>query len=714
MISIHLDIQVPVNDRPAMQDDPTPSSTGAPVSPVGVATIARDLADFLVEFSIVLHKRAMYPHGHPHLQEGVERFVNRLEAMLERREALIIGVARSQLIIGGVATDPRNALLSDLARRLHRQRIASVRFQQGVTLHEIDELLASVSGEPGEGAGPLGLRLESAASWHHIQIQAPALGRLLLDQAADGSAGEEPAGTGGELWVGLANLALSADGQGSPEGEDPLIVARAIDDQVGQVAYDRVVLDYLGQMAEEVSGRAGAWEPRARERVSRLVANLHPDTLRSLLEAGADHAERRRFALTASEVLAVGAVVDVVEAAAATTGQNISSHLLRMLHKFAHHAERTTGPARTEAESVLRKNVAQLISNWELDDPNPAEYTAVLEGMVRHAPPERAVEADTTSCEADTTSCEAEIVLQIALETGCTGSRVFVALDRLLAEGRLGRVAALLAGAPNPDSADAFWRHIATPARLRSELAARPVDFTAVEGLAVRLGAGAAEPLLDHLESVADQTSRARALKVLIAIGPAAAAPAAARFGQTPWYVQRNILVLLRRLHAWPEGFSPISCTRHSDPRVRREAYKLLLEHPHQRASALSHGLSDADDGIARLVLLAALESCPVEMVKAVERFLGEGRRSQELRALAVRVLARATGAEVLPRLVELAGERRILRGRRLAPKSPIVLAALEALAQYWAAHPQAAGLLALARAHPDPEFRLAVEARLA
>jgi hypothetical protein len=704
---IHLETRVPVSDTPPLQDNPVLGSTGAPVSPVGVATLARDLADFLVEFSIVLHKRAMYPHGHPHLQQGAERFVDRLEALLARREGLNIGVARSQLILGGVATDPRNALLSDLARRLHRHRIASVRFQRGVTLQEIDELLGGVSGDPGEAAGPLGLHLERAGSWRHIQIQAPELGRLLLDQAAGAPADEVPLDIAGELWVALANLALSADGQGSPEGEDPLIVARAIDDQVGQVAYDRVVLDYLGQMAEEISGRAGAWEPRARDRVSRLVANLHPDTLRSLLEAGADHAERRRFALTASEVLAVDAVVEVVEAAAVTTGQSISSHLLRLLHKFAHHAEGTTGPARVEAESVLRRNVAQLISNWELDDPNPAEYTAVLEGIVRQAPPERLVEADTTSC-------EAEIVLQIALETGCTGPRAFAAIDRLIAEGRLGRVTALLAGAPTPDPADAFWRHIATPASLRSELGATPVDFTAVEGLAVRLAAAAVEPLLDYLESAADQTSRARAMKMLIGIGPVAAVPAAARFGQAPWYVQRNILVLLRSLHTWPEGFSPISCVRHSDPRVRREGYKLLLEHPQHRASALSHGLNDADDGIVRLVLLAALESFPKEMVKALERFLGEGRRSPELRALAVRVLARAPGAEVLPQLVGLAGERRILLGWRLAPKSPIVLAALGALAQYWAAHPQAAGLLALARAHPDPEFRLAVEARFA
>ena len=51
-----------------------------------VATLARDLSDFLVEFSIVLHKRALYPHGHPHLQESAVRFVNRLESLLEHRE----------------------------------------------------------------------------------------------------------------------------------------------------------------------------------------------------------------------------------------------------------------------------------------------------------------------------------------------------------------------------------------------------------------------------------------------------------------------------------------------------------------------------------------------------------------------------------------------------------------------------------------------------
>ena len=706
------DAGLPVSDIPTTENDshagPAPGApaTGAPARP-RVATLARDLSDFLVEFSIVLHKRALYPSGHPHLQDSAVRFVNRLECLLEHRAELMIGIARHQLIVGGVATDARNALLSDLARRLHRQRIASIRFQRGVALDEIDGFLRNLSGELGEEAAPLGLQLERAAAWRHIQVQAPELGRLLLNEDGEKVQGDVPAGAAEELWVGLANLALSADGQSSPEGADPLIVARAIDDQVGQVAYDRVVLDYLGQMAEEISGRLGAWEPPARERVSRLLSSLRPETLRGLLAAGGDHAERRRFAQTASEVMAVDAVMEVVEAAAATTGQTISTHLLRLLHKFAHHAGESAGEISTEADSILRENVAQLIRNWELADPNPSEYTTILEGMARQTPRPRVLEPETTTC-------EAELVLQMALETGCTGPRVLAAVDRLAKGGSYGRLTALLAEAPTSGAVDPIWSHLATATRLRDQLKSTSVDFTAVEGVALRLGVEAADPLLDYLETAEDRTSRARAMNVLIAIGPGVLPAADARFAQAPWYVQRNILVLHRALKALPAGFSPISCTVHPHPQVRREAYRLLLAFPQHRTSALSHGLRDADDGIVQMVLLAALESCPREVVKGVERFLGEGQRSAELRGLAVRVLARATGPEVLPRLVGLAGERRVFRGWRLSAKSPIVLAAVNALAQYWSGHPEAASLLALARNHPDPDFRLAAQARLA
>ena len=423
---------------------PSPSQTPGARS---TATLSRDLADFLVEFSIVLHKRAMYPLGHPHLQESTERFVNRLESLLAPRDSLAIGIARHQLIVAGVATDPRNALLSDLARRLHRHRIATLRFERGISLQQIDDLLAAFAADPQGDDGPFGLR-SGAGEWTHLKVQPPELTRLFLQEEEDDD--DAPETPGGALWLGLARLALSADGSPTDNAEDPLVVARAIDAQPEQVGYDRIVLDYLGQIADEMSGRQGAWEPRVLDRVSRLVTSLKPETLRRVLEAGADHSERRRFALTASEVLAVDAVIEVVEAAAATTGQTISHQLLRLLNKFAHHAEQGPERIRAEAESMLRRNVAQLITEWNLEDPNPSAYTAVLDGMVRQAP--------NHVMEEDRLDCEPALMLQIALETDCGGPRVYAALDTLVGAHRMNEAVDVLR-----DRAVAPRRHAGPP-----------------------------------------------------------------------------------------------------------------------------------------------------------------------------------------------------------------------------------------------------------
>jgi hypothetical protein len=667
-----------------------------------VAMLSRDLADVLVEFSIVLHKRAMYPLGHPHLQDSQARFVARLESLLAGRESLAIGVARHQLIVAATATDPRNALLSDLARRLHRHRVATLRFERGITLHEIDDLLGGLAADPKGDAGPLGLRPDVGAEWSHLRLQAPELNRLFLQDEDDVAQPETPAGA---LWLGLAQLALSSDGESTETSDDPLLVARAIDAQPEQVAYDRVVLDYLGQLADEMSGRQGAWEPRVRERVSRLVTSLKPDTLRRVLDAGADHAERRRFALTASEVLAVDAVVEVVEAAAVTTGQTISHQLLRLLHKFAHHAEHGPERGRAEADSTLRHNVAHLISGWSLADPNPGAYTAVLDGMVRSG---RASSGGGD----EPLECEPETVLRLALELDCPGPRVEAALDALLTNRRLGAAVELLRNAPGTrnDTAAALWHQLATPSRLRDELMAPEPDFVTIEGLVRQLGPGAVEPLFDLLERAATATLRGKALRLLTDLGAAVAEPAAARLKDAPWYVQRNLLVLLRMLHTWPPGFSAVPFARHPDPRLRREAFKLLLEYPAHRTSAILHGLQDESVEIVTLVLRAAVDECPADALRALERFAGDRRRPAELRALAVRAVAPSSGPQAVSRLVHLTGARRSLFGWRLDAASPVTVAAVAALARHWGAHPQVMGLLKAARAHSDPQLRLAAE----
>jgi hypothetical protein len=687
------------------RESPAIESTGeAPAGPAArsraVSALSRELADFLVEFSIVLHKRSMYPPGHPHLQDSADRFVRRMSLLLKTRETVSLGVARHRLVIEEVTTDPNNALLRDLAQRLHRHRIAAVHVSRGATLSEVEQLLAALSTDPKRGDGPVGRRLDQLGPWEHIRLRPVGYDKFALQDGTSSETSEESVGVR-DSWVELAQLALSSEAGSGISEADPLVMAEAIGRKSGEVAYDRVVLGYLARVADEMSRHTGGAENQLVQRISKLIQALDSNTLRRLLEASADHAERRQFVLNASQILAADAVMEVVEAAAQVSHQTISHNLLRLLHKLAHHAEAGPTGIRDAADGALRTNVARLIGDWELEDPNPSEYNAVLEGMARRASAEFALEDLQLGCDPD-------VLLKMALELGCAGPAVYAALEKLLERRELVRVAACLETAPQTSTTAELWRYIATPERLERELTATPMDQEAVSILVERIGAEAADSLLDRLASATDRSTRAAVLKQLLALGPRAGQVAVARLDTAPWFVQRNILVLLGRLGSWPTGFSPATYADNTDARIRREAIKLMLDSPQHQAEAVMRGLRDNDEGIVALALAAALESCASEALSLVQRIAVDAKRPAESRVLAVRILARNKTPETIQVLQDLVVHRRRWFGPRLAPKSPELLAALSGLAIHWRDHPTAVEVLAQALQHSDPDIRAA------
>jgi hypothetical protein len=704
------------DSQSAQQSEEPPATEAASASavpgrkPRQVTTLSRELADFLIEFSIVLHKRSMYPAGHPHLQEAAGRFVSRMRTLLEARESVSLGVARHRLVIDGATTDPKNALLRDLAHRLHRHRLSSVHFSRGVTEEESDGLLSALSTDPQRGDGPIGRRLDKVGPWSHIRLRPVGYDQFTLESADPGSDPEsaEPASER-DSWVELAQLALAnekAEATVAPEA-DSVVVADANDRKSGEVAYDRVVLGYLARVAEETSGRRGPAEDQLLQRVSNLIGDLDPEILRRLLEAGADHTERRKFVLNASQILAADAVMEVVEAAAQVSHQTISHNLLRLLHKLALHAEEGSPEIRAAAEGALRTNVTKLVGDWKLEDPNPSAYNAILEGMVRRSSAEYSLIDVQVGCDPD-------IIIKMALELDCVGPTVYGAIEELLTRRELLRVAEVLKSAPQTNATQELWRYVATPERLESELAAVPMDQEAVAILVERIGIAATNPLLDRLGSADDRSPRAAIMKVLLGLGPDIGPVAIERLPTAPWYLQRNILVLLGRLESLPEGFSPASYSTHGDPRIRREAIKLLLDTKDRQEETIVLGLSDADEGIVGLALAGALESCPPKAIPLVQRIAVDPKRQPELRALAVRIVTRARDPETLRVLLEIVKFRRRWFRPSLAPKSPDLLAALAGLASHWSEDPVAKDVLAYARWHTDRQIRAAVAARSA
>ena len=675
----------------------SPSSSDGP----GRAALSRDLADFLIELSIALHKHAMYPEGHPSLAPAAAGVTRRAALLLENRSTLSLGVARRQLVIEGIATDPKHPVLGELAERLHRHHLGALTFRKGVEPAEVADVLKTLAVDAERAGQPLGLGdPERLRAWPHVQLHSLTYERLELVGEGAPAEGARAA----QLWVGLARAALALQPEDDqPMATEPTVIAQAIDaHERGATAYDQVIVGYLLQIAEELKTAGSAEAMALRRRMSHLVRSLKPQTLRRLVEMGGDFVQRRKFVLDATAGMAVDAVLEILKAAADTSQQTISHSLVRLLSKLAAHADGGSPEIREEADIALREQVQELLRGWTLSDPNPGVYGTALERMARAnplfiAPAEGGYPA------------EPDRVVAMALEVDVVGPRTLPAVDRVVHEGRLPQLLDALAELPATSAAAAqVWERIATAEVIGRVVATEPVDFKVLDRLVPRVGSSAAAPLLDALAAAESRGTRRGLLAQLARMGGGIGPIVVARLEDPRWYVTRNMLGLLDELPALPEGFSPARYTLHADARVRWQAVKLQLKLPAERDAALVTALRDHEPRIMRLALglLVALQACPEVLVPLLVSHATDRTLASDLRVLAIRALGGTSAPAALEALLRLTSAGRTLFGRaRFPPKSPEVVVALQALATGWRGDPRAAARLTQAAASSDPEI---------
>ena len=685
---------------------PTPSTTPHK------AALSRELGEFLIELSIALHKHSMYPEGHPSLAPAAAGVARRAGDLLQERPTLSLGVARNQLIIEGVATDPKHPVLAELAGRLHRHHLGAATFARGVTAEEVGDVLKTLSVEADRTAQPLGLGdPERLRAWPNIRLHSLTYERLeLLDSPADKPAEGEPQSSrvrSAQLWLGLARAALAGQlGEDEAPPTKPAVIAQAIDAHPKAEGYDQVIVGYLLQITEELKSAGGAEAVELRRRTSRLIRAMKPETLRRLLEMGGDFTQRQRFALDATHGMAVDAVLEIVRAAADTSNQTISHSLVRMLSKLAAHAEQGGATARPLAEAALREQVAGLLHGWSLEDPNPGEYGAALQRMAQTGPLFRGPTESTAGAEDDR-------LVQMGLELNLVGPLAWRAIARMEEAGRLTALLDLLDGAPAGDASDEVWNHVATPDAVRRVLEQSPIDFRILDRLLARVGLDAADMLLDVLAGAEERAVRRALLDRLVTLGAVLGPRLAGRLGDNRWYVVRNLLWLLDRLPELPPNFTPGAFSAHADARVRREALKLRLKVPSERDAALLDALKDPDEQAVRLGLIAAQQSCPPAALPLVIA-RAQGRATPaELRVLAIRVLGKSRAPQALDELLRICdGGRSFLGKQKLPAVSLELVAAVSALASGWPEDARARAVLQRAVTAGDPDLRAAADQR--
>jgi hypothetical protein len=708
----------PSRTAPPASPATPPAAPGSPPGRPAVASLSRDLADFLIELSITLNKHAIYPSGHPLLDVAVDGVSNRLGVLfLEQRDSLSIGVARRQLIIEGVATDPQNPVLKELAQRLHQHRVGAVKLVRGVGRDELGEALAALAIDPVRSEKPIGLDAERLADvWPHVRFFPLTYDRLQLieDDGSGEPAGPDQmqSGRATQLWIGLARAALVSDTSTPAASQDdkeddralePATVARAIDEHQREEAYDQVIVGYLLQIGEELKTAEGAEAAGLQRRVSRLVGTLKESTLQKLLEMGGDTLQRRKFLLDASQGITVEAVVELVKAASAAEGQNVSHSMLRMLSKLAHHP--SSGGPRGKADPNVRDVMRRLVDDWSLDDPHPESYRQALQNISST----RGL-AESASTAGIPTECEPERMVQIAIEVGGMGPQVVAAMVELCKAGRVEVLLDLVEKAPSPEEAAPVWDFLVSQRVLESLLEQPRIEIPLVRRFVNRLGPSAASILLDAALVFEDAKTRAQFYELLETFGEDIGAIAARRIPGAPPVIQREFLALLARLSALPADFSPRDYLDSPEALVRREAVKLLFRDPAARESTIMSALADADDRVVFVGLTAAQENCPAAAVDLIRQRVARGQLDAQLRTMGIRIVAQQRSSETLAWLLGfVVTEAYWPRRPKLRPSTPEMLAALSAIATNWSEDPAAATVLRLAEQSKDTAVKAKV-----
>ena len=660
----------------------------------------------MLELALALHKRAIYPVGHPLLKGAVESLWRRAIRALEGRATLSLGVARNQLIIEGVATDEQHPLLRELAMHLHDHQLAALCFHSGVTREEVDDLLALISVPAIRLDQPIGtLGTDALSRWRSIALFPASFAKLELAGEEAEADVEEESTESQQLWLELARTATIGGGI-EPDGDDssdPGRVAGAINAHRGERAYEQVVIGYFLQIANQLhrapKGSRGA--DRLGGRLSRLIASLSPETLARLMDMGGDDAQRQEFLRRATDTLSASAVLDLVRASASSTALPISGAMLRLLGKLA----RNAGGGRREASSadkLLRTQVRSLLEGWTLDDPNPDGYSELLRG-IGHT-------EERIGTGSERNECEPERLVEISLECRYSGPATEHALARWVARDGMATVLDYLTSVPEGQVREALIDSLVTGPVLSEQLAAPRPDVRVLEHAVARLREHATEALLEALAQRGERDWLWLA-DLLRRTGDGGLAIIVATLMKRPPDSQRVLLGVLERADVLPSEADLERLTRSDDPALRREALRLTIKQPATRLAGISRALADRDEKTVAMALThAPKESSPV-IVRALILRLGNGADlNQDLRSRAVRVVAASGSEEAVHWLTRIVLTQHLLfRYTKLRKASPETVAGVAGLAAHWRTHPHAALALLLARRSRDAAYRHAV-----
>ncbi len=340
-------------------------------------------------------KSAVYPAGHPSIPEAIDRAAGRLEASMESREALIIGVTPDHLCLDEQRLVEAGELLESLAGILHEQDVAAVEFHCGVRSFELEafiEVLARAQRERLKGHSFRQALRDGNVK--HIRIRPVDYAALQFEAGLHG----DDSGAD-ETWEALSRALTEPDGLPA-EGIGGL--AGDIDRTIGR--HEGAGAGRLRERVHSVVSRLGEFEGEQREslrrRLSEFVNALSPGLRRDLLRLD-PYALDIPLALLneLAEDLPAPELLEALEQVDRAAGK-APDELLILLNKLVRTCEGNPNldsklretladwgvspDALSEDRIGLQEALEEIFLSRSESEFNPEAYQALLENLSRH------------------------------------------------------------------------------------------------------------------------------------------------------------------------------------------------------------------------------------------------------------------------------------------------------------------------------------------
>jgi hypothetical protein len=672
------------------------------------------IQQLLMRLAVAINRRRAYAATHPMVVAAEEQLMELLTAALDGRGTLAIGVAHHELLIDGTPIESRNNAARELAVRLHRRGVGALSLEHGVTIDQLRTALTWIAADPDGSAA-------AAPAQGGVQITRIAYDHLVLDDAI-----RDAESAVASLWRTLAEVAefgvTSPIGGGEHASAADLSAISAHSDAAAarQSKFaDTTGTDASGYNTDailaslrdamhltpvarrtavallDLTNHAVASVPEGRaligKQLSSMIDRLGSATFGPLIRSLTPQAVQEQFVAQVVDTIPLTAAVNWLNTAATAKGQELSHQMLRLMSKLSTLAIERGDVA---SDTTFREAAHDLVADWTLADPNPAEHAELLDRIANF---ERAAGARFASeVTAASSTVESARVVQMALELDFGGEDTVAAAEALIAAG-CGRQLMRWIGDAGATATARWLRGVATSDKaVRQLLLTEPVDRLEARAMLDVLDTSSVEMLIDVLAESATRGTRLLVRQRLAEFGETITPQLIARLDDAPWFLVRNILTLLHdaasaRGSSEAAAASTIALLSHDQVQVRVEALRRALKDMNERVVVVAlQALTDACEAGARL---------PSHLVTQIMALVDAGEQSDPVRARAVRTLAYARTDAVRDWLVQRVVRRtRILRRLTLLEPTQTSVSALQVLTRLYPADPVVLPVLALAQ----------------